>query len=148
MPILFYSTTDEYGDFSNFSKHGIEMDGKWYRTVESYFQSQKFDDLNHQEAIRNAPSAKVAAQLGRSRDIPIRSDWEEAKIEIMKGAVLKKFQTHDAPRELLLSTGDEPLIENAPGDYFWGCGKDGTGQNWLGRILEDVRELLRKDSSA
>ena len=147
MPILFYSTTDEYGDFSNFSKHGIEMDGEWYRTVEHYFQSQKFDDAGRREAIRNAHSAKAAAQLGRSRDIPIRSDWEDRKIEIMKAAVLKKFRTHDGLRELLLSTGSEPIFENAPGDSFWGCGKDGTGQNWLGRILGEVRELLRSDAS-
>ena len=85
MPILFYSTTDKYGDFSNFSKHGIEMDGEWYRTVEHYFQSQKFDDPQHKEAIRNARTAKAAAQLGRTRDKPIRSDWEDAKVEIMKG---------------------------------------------------------------
>ncbi|MEM9402829.1 MAG: NADAR family protein [Pseudomonadota bacterium] len=145
MPILFYTKTDEYGDFSNFSNHGIEMEGEWYRTVEHYFQTQKFDDVEHRSAIRNAASAKAAAELGRSRAIPIRPDWEDIKIQVMRDAVLKKFQTHNAARELLLSTDSEPLIENAPGDFFWGCGKDGTGLNWLGRILEEVREKLRGD---
>lgn len=120
------------------------MDGQWYRTVEHYFQSQKFEDVDYQSVIRSAPTAKAAAELGRSRDFPIRTDWDDVKVQIMRDAVLRKFQTHIAPRRLLLSTGNEPLIENAPGDFFWGCGNDGTGQNWLGRILEDVREKLRE----
>ncbi len=61
----------------------------------------------------------------------------------MFDAVLKKFETHDEIRDLLLSTGDENIIENAPGDYYWGCGKDGTGKNKLGLILMEVRERLR-----
>ncbi len=61
----------------------------------------------------------------------------------MQVAVLKKFQTHPALQVLLLSTGDQPLVENAPGDYFWGCGQDGSGRNELGRILEHVRDMLR-----
>lgn len=123
------------------------MDGLWYQTVEHYFQSQKFEDPERRETIRGAHTPKAAAELGRSRDVAIRGDWEETKVEIMKEAVLRKFRTHGGPRALLLSTGDEPLIENAPGDYFWGCGKDGTGQNCLGRILEEVRELLRHDAA-
>lgn len=94
------------------------------------------------EAIRMAPSAKVASELGRSRRTPIRPTWDDEKVSMMKEAVLKKFQTHENIRELLLSTGGESLIENAPSDYFWGCGKDGTGLNWLGKILEETRELL------
>ena len=34
----------------------------------------------------------------------------------------------------------------APGDYYWGCGKDGSGKNRLGAILEQVREQLRQEA--
>jgi hypothetical protein len=44
---------------------------------------------------------------------------------------------------VLLGTGDEELVENAPGDYYWGCGADGSGRNMLGRILMEVRSGLR-----
>ncbi len=147
MPILFYSTRDEFGAFSNFSKHGVEMDGKWYRTAEHYFQSQKFEDSDYRERIRLAPTAKMAASLGRSRKVPLRADWEEIKDGVMHDAVLTKFSTHDELRQLLLSTGTQAIIENAPGDYYWGCGKDGSGQNKLGLILMEVREQLRADDS-
>ena len=143
MPILFYSTRGEYGPFSNFSKHGVEMDGQWYRTTEHYFQSQKFDNPEYRERIRIAHTPKDAARLGRSRKVRLRSDWEKVKDGIMVDAVLKKFETHKEIRDLLLSTGDEKIIENAPGDYYWGCGKDGTGKNKLGLILMEVRERLR-----
>jgi hypothetical protein len=64
----------------------------------------------------------------------------------MKGlkAVLRKFETHADIREVLLSTGNELIVENAPGDYYWGCGADGSGKNRLGQILMEVREILIK----
>jgi predicted NAD-dependent protein-ADP-ribosyltransferase YbiA (DUF1768 family) len=43
----------------------------------------------------------------------------------------------------LLLTGDEELIEgNYWHDHIWGvC--DGTGTNWLGKILMEIRDELR-----
>jgi ribA/ribD-fused uncharacterized protein len=143
MTIYFYTKTDEYGEFSNFSKHGIEVDGEWWLTVEHYFQAQKFTDEDHKLKIREAYTSKQAAELGRTRKLPIREDWEEVKDNIMFEAVLSKFQTHKDLSELLLSTGDKDIVENAPGDYYWGCGKDGSGLNKLGKILERVRDNLR-----
>lgn len=143
MTIYFYSTIDTYGVFSNFSRHGVEIDGLWWPTTEHYFQAQKFEDAAYREKIRNAPDAKIAANLGRSRKLPLRKDWEQVKDEVMHRAVLKKFQTHKEIRELLLSTGEEEIVENAPGDYYWGCGKDRTGLNRLGTILQEVRFELR-----
>ncbi|MDP5138602.1 NADAR family protein [Rheinheimera baltica] len=143
MTIFFYTKTDAYGEFSNFSKHGIEEDGEWWPTVEHYFQAQKFEDKSYQEKIRTAYSSKQAAELGRSRKVPIRADWELVKDEIMFRAVLKKFKTHDKLKELLLSTGVQEIVENAPGDYYWGIGKNGTGLNKLGKILVSVREQLK-----
>ena len=120
------------------------MDGKWWATVEHYFQAQKFHDKEYQEKIRNVATPKAAASLGRSRIIKIRDDWEEIKDIIMKNAVLKKFQTHKEIRDLLISTGDQEIIENSPIDYYWGCGKDGSGLNKLGKILQEVREILKQ----
>lgn len=142
MTIYFYTKNDEYGEFSNFSNHGIEVDGVWWKTVEHYFQAQKFDDSEYRDQIRNSHTAKQAAELGRSRKVPIRSDWELVKDGIMADAVLKKFQTHRNLKELLVSTGEIEIVENAPGDYYWGAGKDGTGLNKLGNILVEVRAKL------
>src|SRR5262245_15514871 len=117
--IAFYNTRGEYGCFSNFSKHGVEFDGKFWPTVEHYFQAQKFAGTDHAEAIRRAASPGKAKELGRSKAVPLRPDWEQVRDEVMFRAVLRKFETHARARKVLLSTGDEELVENAPSDGYW-----------------------------
>jgi ribA/ribD-fused uncharacterized protein len=73
-----------------------------------------------------------------------RQDWEEVKDSIMFNAVLNKFMTHQDIRDILLSTGQEEIIEDTVDDYYWGCGKNGTGKNMLGQILMQVREVLQR----
>jgi ribA/ribD-fused uncharacterized protein len=145
MTIYFYSNREEpYGCFSNFSYHGFELDGAYWPTSEHYFQAQKFPETPHCEQIRQARTPKDAAKMGRDRSRPLRKDWEQVKDDIMRKAVLRKFETHAEIREILLATGDEEIVENAPGDYYWGCGKDGSGKNMLGQILMEVRDILQK----
>src|SRR5579871_1586392 len=99
MPVYFYSTREAYGEFSNFARYGVAMDGQWWPTTEHYFQAQKFEDPAYRETIRNAATAKRAAELGRSRAMPLRDDWELVKDDIMYCAVLKKFLTHQKLRD-------------------------------------------------
>jgi ribA/ribD-fused uncharacterized protein len=146
MPIYFYSSTDDYACISNFSPHGFELDGVYWPTVEHYFQAQKFAGTEHEEHVRRAKTAKQAKALGRRRDWPLREDWEAVKVDLMRRVVRRKFETHADIRAVLLGTGTDTIMEAAPDDYFWGCGRDGTGQNMLGQILMDVREALRAES--
>jgi len=141
--IKFYKTKEPYGCFSNFSRHAFELDGKQWPTSEHYFQAQKFAGTEFEDRVRLAEKPGIAARIGRDRNLPLRKDWESVKDGIMKKAVMKKFQTHESIRELLLSTGDEEIIEDSAVDYYWGCGADGSGKNMLGKVLVDVRTELR-----
>jgi ribA/ribD-fused uncharacterized protein len=143
MAIYFYSTKDPYGAFSNFSRYEFELDGLNWPTSEHYFQAQKFEDPDYREKIRAAPSPKIAARLGRSHKVPLRPDWEEIKDAIMRKAVLAKIHAHPELKQLLLSTGQEEIIENSAKDYYWGCGANGSGRNRLGKILMEIRDELR-----
>lgn len=145
MPIYFYNTTDPYGCFSNFSPHGVALKGAWWPTTEHYFQAQKFAGTPHEEAIRLAKTPKQAAEMGRDRNRPLRMDWEQVKDEVMREAVRQKFRTHPEIQQTLLDTGEELLVENAPSDYYWGIGADGSGKNRLGQILMEVRAELRQE---
>ncbi len=62
--INFYSTSDDYGDFSNFAAWPIKVDGKTWPTSEHYFQAQKFLDEKYREEIRRVSSPMVAARMG------------------------------------------------------------------------------------
>ena len=140
--IRFYSVTAEYGCFSNFSPHPIRMKGKIWPTSEHYFQAQKFAGTPDEEEVRLAKSPMVAARMGRSRQRPLRKDWESIKDSIMREAVLAKFNQHADLRETLLATGDSTMVEHTKNDAYWGDGGDGSGKNRLGEILMLVRELL------
>jgi ribA/ribD-fused uncharacterized protein len=141
--IHFYSTTGEYGCFSNFSKHPVFLKGKRWPTSEHYFQAQKFAGTEHEKAVRHCKTAREAANLGRSRKLPLRRDWESVKDQIMLDALRAKFTQHEELKEILLGTGDARLVEHTPNDSYWADGGDGSGKNRLGQLLMQVREELR-----
>ena len=143
MTIYFYSTKDQYGEFSNFKAYPMELKGKTWPTVEHYFQAQKFPGTEQEEELRQTPSPMVVARKGRSHKRPLRPDWEDVKDNIMREAVLAKFEQYAELRDLLLATGDQDIVEKTTRDYYWGCGTDGTGKNMLGKILMEVRAKLR-----
>jgi N-glycosidase YbiA len=138
--INFYSASEAYGCFSNFSPHPIKLDGKTWPTSEHYFQARKFAGTPDEEEVRLAKSPMIAARMGRSRKRPLRKDWESVKDTIMHEAVVAKFTQHADLREILLATGDAKLVEHTENDDYWGDGGDGSGKNKLGQILMRVRE--------
>lgn len=147
MAIKFYRTNEMYGCFSNFSKHGFEIDGKYWMTSEHYFQAMKFVGLEVFEKVRLAPTPMDAAKMGRDKKNPLREDWEDVKDDIMRKAVWSKFSQNREIARILIGTGEEVIIEKTSHDYYWGCGTNGTGKNMLGVILMEVRNKLQSSMS-
>ncbi len=145
--IEFYRVSEQYGEFSNFAPFPIEIDGICWPTSEHYFQSQKFVDAELAEAIQQVPSPMIAARMGRSRNHPIRTDWEAIKDDVMYRAVRAKFIQHAGLRNMLLATGDAEIIEHTTNDSYWGDRGDGGGLNKLGKILMRVRDELEESAS-
>ena len=143
MAIRFFIPTHRYGTFSNFSGHAFTLDGARWPSVEHFYQACKFDDAAFRERIRLCHTPREAKNLGRSNGFSIRSGWDGDKERVMRRALRAKFDLHADARELLLSTGDEPLIEDSPDDFFWGIGRDGSGSNRLGVLLMELRDELR-----
>lgn len=141
--IWFYGTRDVYGAFSNFARYPITLRGKVWPTTEHYFQAQKFAGTAYEGAILHAASPTIAARLGRSREHPLRADWEAVKDAIMLDALRAKFSQHAELRELLLSTGEVQLVEHTTNDRYWADGGDGSGKNMLGVLLMRLRDELR-----
>lgn len=75
MTLYFYKVNEEYGCFSNFSKHGFELDGKYWNTSGHYFQVMKFEGTELVEKIRLTSSpmeaAKIVEMLISTRDIEL-----------------------------------------------------------------------------
>ncbi|KAH8996599.1 hypothetical protein EDB92DRAFT_1840829 [Lactarius akahatsu] len=143
-PIFFYHRGKPFFEFTNFSLHSIEYDGRIYPTAEHLFQALKFVTTNPglAEQIRTQPSARAArAEAGYHR-AQQRADWFEVNIEVMDMVLHAKFTQHDDLRKRLLGTGNRELIEDSPDDVFWGIGRSGEGRNELGKALMRLRGQL------
>lgn len=141
--ILFHDPDDIYGCFSTFSAHPTLIRGIFWKTVEHFYQAEKFMNQDDYMAVLMAPSPLEAAKIGRDKSRVIRKDWEQTKVDIMKEACLAKVKQHASIRELLLSTGDLEIVEHTSEDSFWGDGGDGKGNNMLGKIYMEIRTNFR-----
>lgn len=142
--IFFFKADDPYFEFSNAAPFGFEECGVYWPSVEHYFQAMKFTGDEHadlREKIRHAETPRKAKQVGTDRENPLRSDWSDVKEDVMLHALKRKF-SNPKLRDLLAGTGDAVLCEDAPHDNYWGTGKNGTGENRLGKLLMQLRDEL------
>lgn len=129
-----------YAYLSNFYLSTIYIDGNPFATIEHAYQSHKTVDESIRDLIRRSKSPAEAKKLGRS--LILRDDWEQVKIPLMKSFLQKKFE-NPFLRPLLVGTENSELIySNTWNDRFWGVCR-GTGLNWLGKLLMQLREEIK-----
>ncbi|HEY9752323.1 MAG TPA: NADAR family protein [Coleofasciculaceae cyanobacterium] len=146
-PIKFYHLDQPYGCFSNFAPYAVYLKDRIWPTSEHYFQAQKFMNTCHEEEIRQAKTAREAAEMGRDCRRPLRQGWDGIKDDVMREALYAKFTQHPDLTQKLLATGDLKLIEHTKNDRYWGDGGDGTGLNRLGHLLMETRKRIHYDFS-
>jgi len=131
----------QWSKLSNYSVCCIFYEGHAYQSVEHAFQAQKSTDPAVQKMIRDQATPAAAKKLARS--LPVRADWADVKIGVMRDLLREKF-SQEPERAILLATGEAELVEgNWWNDRFWGQCPVGEGENWLGRLLMEVRTALR-----
>lgn len=170
--INFYDPKEEYGFLSNFYKSPIIIDNVTYPTVEHYFQVMKFEPINvdnkddyrwyQKQILKQVTAGKVKylssqKSNGRwawhkplteiikesiKRNVVIRKDWDKVRIRVMVTGVIHKFIQNPSLLKKLIKTYNSKLYEKSPRDSFWGTHKN--GKNWLGKILECVRDVYIK----
>jgi len=134
---------EEHAYLSNFHPCLVEYDGLTYQNTEAAFQAAKCISREEREKFVNL-SPGQAKRLGRK--VALREDWNSVRIDVMREVLECKFSQNCELKEKLIATGDEELIEgNHWNDRFWGVCR-GTGQNHLGKLLMELREILKKSS--
>lgn len=143
MPIMNFR--GPYAVLSNFTGQ-VGLGDEW-PTAEHMFQAAKTLSPEWRERIRRAPSPREAKRLGG--EAPLRPDWEDIKINQMRAILQMKFAL-PVFRAILIETGEALLVEgNSWCDNFWGdctCKKcvNIPGENWLGRLLMELRGQLQR----
>lgn len=127
----------------------VTPDGITVYTSEHLYQSAKLVRAASRRMVQEAVNGYAARQTLRSlveKGESIRGDWNEVRVGIMRASVCAKFITNPGFAAKLLDTDGELVEGNTWGDTFWGVSPPpphGLGQNMLGQILMETRDLLR-----
>lgn len=143
--ILFYRESEiPYGCFSNFYRSFFIYNNIGFKTAEHAFQAYKhIHNKKIFDEIANAPTPTEAKKIGSNRENIPRNDWDEVKVKIMEEIVYAKFTQNQTCKEILMSTGDDILVEHTYNDTYWAdSGGNNRGKNMLGKVLMDIRKKI------
>lgn len=153
--IVFRKTNEQFGGLSNMAPgYPILLGGVQIRTSEALYQACRFP---HMPDVQRLILAQYSPMTAKMRTKPFRhesrEDWNSVRVNIMRWCLrVKLAQNWQKFSELLLMTGDRPIVELSHKDDFWGAkvADRGTvvGMNVLGRLLMELREELKQEPHA
>ncbi len=134
----------------------FEMNNIKYSCAEQYMMAEKariFGDDKALEEIFNAYHPNQMKLIGKRIKNFNEEVWMKEKITVVKIGNMAKFSQNPKLKKYLLSTKSKILVKTNAYDQIWsiGLGKDDvfiknplkwTGQNLLGFILMDIRDVL------
>lgn len=141
-----------HSPLSNLYPCTIKRNGLNYKSAEHAFQHSKAvvcKDFVHAKAILIEPSPFDVMAIGKAIDVT--SEWSACQLDEMACILRLKMDQVPVFSTLLKSTDRCHLVENSR-STFWGAGtpynselifrRNYPGQNRLGKLLEQVRDLL------
>ncbi len=118
----------------------ITIGGTTYPTVVHAYWGLSTCDEQQRVRIAGTENPHEARRLAERS--PRRDGWPDTRLAVMAALLRAKFHQHPHLAEVLLSTGDAPLVSN---EYtfsrFWGTSGAG-GRHWVARLLEVIRAEL------
>ena len=134
----------EYGWLSNYRSVDIKVKGITYASVEHAWLSYKSDDPEWKVLCSDGDyDAKNIKKISKFFELP--QEFLENRDVIMKSLLVQKF-AQPWFRIKLLETKSREIIEgNWWNDTYWGVDmKTGIGENRLGKIIMEIRTILKK----
>ena len=121
-----------------------------YRSEEHMYMHKKLKAHGlHSEANKVLQFRKAGKVKSYTRSLIPKPNqkWEQDKAKVMEEVRLLCARSDPTFRKALLDTGDARLIHNMESDPVWGFGLDGKGDNIQGCISENVRSIIRSETS-
>jgi len=148
--VVFLKTNDAFGGLSNMAGgFPLEVNGLHIRTSEALYQVCRFPHRTEvQQLIIEQASPMTAKMKSKPYRHDSRADWDQVRVMIMRWCLrVKLAQNWNSFSELILKTGERPIVEESRKDDFWGTKpkdeKTLAGANILGRLLMELREAVR-----
>lgn len=145
--IRFYRANEQpWGAFSNLYRRPMLFEARTFPTAEHAYQFGKPRKDAVREWLMAAPSPSLLAMAAHGLySWDIAPGWSRSRFDRMRAVIRAKFTEHADLGQLLLSTGEARLVESGTVDNDvnrrWGE-VNGKGENWLGRILMEIRAEL------
>jgi len=148
-----------HGPFSQWMHSPFTVDGVEYTCAEQYMMAMKADTFGDKESLKKIMATEDPREqkaLGRKVKGFKPETWDKLAKAFVYRANLSKF-SNPILKQILLNTGDKELVEASPYDKIWGIGMSETdpdrldktkwkGTNWLGEVLMQVRDTLKKQA--
>lgn len=139
----------QWGEFSNFGRVPVNVDGVTFNTTERLYQVMKYKDPEARKAVFLATNPKMTAKHYEKLGL-WREDWPEMIVDAMKYCLMQKFIQSESFRSLLENSKGLYIIEDQTSfpkknPDTWGVklsadGKSYVGPNLLGRLLMELRD--------
>lgn len=154
--IGFKGETETEQMLSNFAPTKFELDGKLYKTVESFWQSLKFDEGSEERERIAGLSGFEAKKAGKKvkgiTEIEYQGQTFQAGSkehqDLMKKALKAKFEQNPNVLDLLLATGHKKIthiLKDTRTGFMIPDSQTIPGKIFCG-FLMDLREEFRKKS--
>lgn len=154
--VVVHKTKEAFGGLSNMAAgFPLYVNGVRIPTSEALYQACRFPfHPEVQQAIIGQFSPMTAKMRAKARYEDSRPDWNDVRFKVMRWCLrVKLAQNFDDFGRLLLATEDKSIVELSTRDDYWGAKPtdDSTslvGQNVLGRLLMELRELMVENGQA
>jgi ribA/ribD-fused uncharacterized protein len=123
------------------------------RTSEALYQACRFPHLPEVQRLIIAQASPMTAKMkSKPYRKDTRPDWNRVRVKVMRWCLEVKLAQNWAKfSQLMLQTGNQPIVEESRRDEFWGAKPvdDQTlvGMNMLGRLLMELREAVKSKGS-
>ena len=125
---VFRRVRDQWGEFSNMAGgYPIEIDGITFQSSEALYQALRFPNSPELQAKIGEFKSGIQAKRVAHNIITLQDEalWRHKRIDAMRVALAYKFIQHPKLIDVLLATGDKPIVEYSGRDPFWGAQPQG-----------------------
>lgn len=144
---VFGKTKGQWGELSNMARgFPLSVNDINIQSSELLYQAMRFTNYpDIQKQILSQKNPMRGKLLSRQHIDFTRPDWMQYRVRVMKWVLRIKLCQHpETFANILLMTGDKPIVEYSKKDPFWGAKlidkSTLAGENVLGRLLMQIRE--------